>query len=114
MPWLTPFRRYAIALALVALATLVRWLLGPLIGTRFPFLLQFLALLWAARFLGIGPAIAGLALGTSPMVFGVEFIVRPPRELGWGFWLATAGIYSFCIFLFWGLDRQRRISELLT
>jgi len=49
---LRPLQRYLLALAMVALAAMVRWLLGPVIGTRFPFLLQFLALLWAARYLG--------------------------------------------------------------
>ena len=83
-------QRYLAALALVATATLVRWSLNPLLGPTYPYLLQFLAVLAAARYFGFGPAIAGLLLGTSPLVFGIQLIARPPVASGSRFWISIA------------------------
>ena len=107
---LSALQRYGCALACVALATILRWFLAPLFGTHYPYLLQFLAVLLVARYLGFGPAVAGLLLGTSPLVFGVELIPRPPLTAGLPFWVALAIVYGFVILLIWILDRQRRMT----
>jgi PAS domain S-box-containing protein len=101
--------RYFAAVACVALAILVRWLLGPVLGRSLPYSLQFVAVLAAARYLGLGPAIGGLILGTVPIFYTAAF---HPRTLSIGqprFWIVMAGIYGFCIFLIRVLDRQRKM-----
>ena len=60
--------RYALALALVGAAMLMRHVLAPALGARFPFLLQFLAILAAARYIGFGPAMAALLVALMPGV----------------------------------------------
>src|SRR5690349_20478792 len=94
---LSTVQRYLAALALIATATLVRWALNPLLGTTYPYLLQFFAVLAAARYFGFGPAIAGLFLGTSPLVFGVEIIPRPPTATGSRFWVTIAIVYAISV-----------------
>ncbi len=94
----------------VALAAVLRWFLTPVFGSHYPYLLQFLAVLLAARYLGFGPAVAGLVLGTSPLALGVEFVARPPMAAGRRFWLALATVYGVVILLIWILDRQRRMT----
>ena len=55
---LSVVQRYLAALACVGLAMLARWLLGPSLGIRIPYLLQIIMVLVSARWLGLGPAVA--------------------------------------------------------
>src|SRR5689334_13016366 len=102
-------QRYVAAMACVAAAAATRWSLTPLFGTRYPYLLQFLAVLVSARYFGFGPAIVGLMIGTSPMIFGVEFVTRPDQARGLQFWLAVGSIYGLSTLLVWIVDRHRRL-----
>ena len=99
-------RRYAAALGIVAAAMLLRVALNPVVGTRIPYLLQFIAVLVAARYFGFGAALVGLGLATVQPVY---------RALSTGtdslrFWLALGISWTFCIALIWLLDRHRRMS----
>ncbi|MFW6093804.1 MAG: ATP-binding protein [Pseudomonadota bacterium] len=57
-------RDYALALAALAAATLVRWLLDPVMGGQVPFLTYIVAVAYVGLFTGIVPAVlTGLASG---------------------------------------------------
>jgi PAS domain S-box-containing protein len=56
-------RRYGAALLSVALATALRLLLGPALGTHLPFTTYFVAAILVAIYFGLGPALASVALG---------------------------------------------------
>jgi two-component system sensor histidine kinase/response regulator len=55
--------RYGVALAGVALATAGQWMLDPMLGSKVPYPLFFLAIVVAAGFGGFGPALAAVILG---------------------------------------------------
>ncbi len=54
---------YVIAVAAVLVAAVVRWLLGPLFGDKFPFLIFYVAVAVTAWYGGLWPALAASALG---------------------------------------------------
>jgi len=106
-------QRYLAALACVGLAALVRWVLTPWLGSRYPYLLQFLTVLVTARYFGFGPALVSLLLGSSPLLFGIEFITPQPFGSGWPFWIRMAIIYGLGTLLIWNFDRQRRFAGIV-
>jgi PAS domain S-box-containing protein len=67
--------RYAVALLVVALASLLRGALAPTLGEGVPFILYFPAVVLAAWFGGLGPGL--LATGLGGLVAWYAFI--PPR-----------------------------------
>src|SRR5262245_47943820 len=71
---LTP---YAIGVVAIAVATVVRLLLDPLLGTRFPFATLFFAVLLSSWLGGFGPALLATVLGG---VASVRFLLAP-REI---------------------------------
>ena len=58
------FLRYCMAVLMILLATSARLALAPVMGSQFPLLTVFFALVFAAWFGGLGPSL--LALGLSP------------------------------------------------
>jgi PAS domain S-box-containing protein len=72
------FRRYAFALICVAIATAVRLLLDPLLGTRFPFATVFFAVLAAAWYGGLGSAVVATLVGG---VASAWFLLAPRHSL---------------------------------
>ncbi len=70
---------YALAVAAVAGATLIRWLLDPVLVDRFPFLACFLAVLLVAWVTSLWPSIVTLVLG----VLAGAFFFVPPRFSLW-------------------------------
>jgi PAS domain S-box-containing protein len=106
---LSRWQRYLAAFALVAASTAVRWLLAPLFGDHYPYLLQYVAVLGCARYIGFGPAMAGLLLSTSPMLFGIEFLSQQQDTANW-FWIRMVVVYGLGILLIWSLDRHRRMQ----
>ena len=107
---LSTLERYFAALASVAAAACLRWLLTPVLGPQIPYLLQFIALLFAGRYFGLGPAVAGMALGSSPLFYAAalhtgRLSIEDPR-----FWFRMTVIYLFTGFLIWLMDRQRRMA----
>lgn len=66
--------RYATALAAILVALLAREVLSPLVGDYVPFIMLFPAVIFAARFCGVGPSILSLVVG----LFGARFwFVQP-------------------------------------
>src|SRR5207302_166808 len=55
------FGTYAVALAGVAVATLLRLPLDPFLHGRAPYALYYLPILWAAWYGGVGPTVAAIA-----------------------------------------------------
>ncbi len=80
----------AVAVALVAVATLVRWLLGRLTPGVLPYALYFPAILIAALFGGWRAGLAALALSA---VIGWWLFGRPTPELG------AAAVVNLAIFV---------------
>jgi PAS domain S-box-containing protein len=69
--------RYAVAVLAVGVAIGLRLSLDPLLGTRFPFALLLLAVLWVSAHRGTGPALLATVVGA---VAGVRFLVPPRRS----------------------------------
>jgi PAS domain S-box-containing protein len=67
-PWVS----YFVAVAAVALATLIRWMLVPLWGSRLPFITFFPAVMVAAWLGGLGPGLLATALATLSAVWFFE------------------------------------------
>ncbi|MDB5351820.1 MAG: domain S-box [Planctomycetota bacterium] len=67
--------RYGLALGAVALATLVRFGLDPLVSDGLPFVTYYLAVTVIALVLGVGPALLALGLGSALALY--YFV--PPR-----------------------------------
>src|SRR5262249_7944758 len=106
---LSTMERYFAALASVAGAACLRWLLTPLAGIRFQYGLQYIVVLACARYFGFGPAFAAMVLGTSPMFYTALLTgrssIHDPR-----FWARAAVFYAFTTFLLWLFDRQRSMA----
>lgn len=66
---------FATAAGIVALATLIRWLLDPYLQNATPFLTYFIGVLLVALIAGLGPALAAIA--ASAVIAWYLFI--PPR-----------------------------------
>jgi PAS domain S-box-containing protein len=71
----SPLVRYAVAVAVVAIATFVRVLLDPWLGDLFPFAVLFFAVLVVAWYGGFGPAVAASLLGA----IASAWFLLPPR-----------------------------------
>jgi PAS domain S-box-containing protein len=67
--------RYACAVVSTALAILVRLLLDPVLGDRFPFAVLFLAVLLTAWYGGAAPALVSVILGA----LSADYFLLPPR-----------------------------------
>jgi signal transduction histidine kinase len=65
--------RYAAALAAIALASLGRWLLVPVLGDHVPFALVYAGVVISALYLGLGPSIGASVMG---MIF-VRLVFAP-------------------------------------
>ena len=103
--------RYCLAPASVVAVILLRWSLTPVLGTQFPYLLQFLVVLFCARYLGFGPSILGLAVA---LIVPVTRVVNSERATD-GYWITLSVITGFCVFVCWLLDRQSRMrTEVVT
>lgn len=70
-----PFKRYAYAVALVIVATVINWLIDPFLSQTNLVMLYLLAVVIAAIYLGRGPAIVASILG----VLAFDFLFVPPH-----------------------------------
>lgn len=77
-PTLFHVARYGLALAAVALAFSVRWLVVPWLGEYFPYLLFYPAIMLAARFGGFGPGLTATLLSAGLSAY---FYMAPTRTL---------------------------------
>jgi PAS domain S-box-containing protein len=87
--------RYGAAVSGVALATVIRLLLNPMLGARLPFTTYFITTVLAAIYAGLGPALLTVVLGT---VLGAYLFVPPTNTFGI---LGTSGwlqILPYCVF----------------
>ncbi|HYV98081.1 MAG TPA: PAS domain S-box protein [Gemmatimonadaceae bacterium] len=69
------FVRYGSALVAIALATWLRALLDPLLGTTYPYSTLAIAVLVTAWYGGVGPALVAVAVGA----ISADFFLLPPR-----------------------------------
>jgi len=103
--WSTTPRRYAAALACVAVAMAARKVLDPIMGAEFPYLLQFVAVLGCAHYLGFGPAVAGMALASLPPVYNGIKLGKPVQ-----YWATLPVVCGVSVLLVWLLARQRHLG----
>jgi PAS domain S-box-containing protein len=61
--------RYAVAIVCVALAILVKWMLGSQLGDRAPYITYFLGVIVAAYFGGLGPGLLATFLSVIVIVY---------------------------------------------
>ena len=66
---------YAGSVAIILVATLIRWALDSYLGERAPLIVYFLAVALAARLGGLGPGLLSLVLGGM----AADFFFIPPR-----------------------------------
>jgi PAS domain S-box-containing protein len=69
-------KRYWFAAAMIAVATLIRWLLDPLFGPQLPYAVFFAAILAIAWISGLGPALMGVALS----IISADFFFMAPKH----------------------------------
>src|SRR6266853_1857303 len=74
-PWML---RYGSALIGVALATALRLVLNPALGSHLPFTTYFVAAILAAVYGGLGPALVTVALGA---VLGTYLFIPHPSAI---------------------------------
>src|SRR5262245_55751851 len=108
---LSSIERYLVALAAVVAATFFRSLLTPVVGAQFQYVLQYVVILVAARYLGFGPALASLVLGTLPAYYAAAVHRGRLSLTDSRFWMRMVALYAFGSFLIWLLDRQRRMRR---
>lgn len=89
----SPLFRYGVALACVLLATLLRFLLSPLLENSAPYVTYILAVLITAWACGLGPALLATCLGAVGAVF---FFVPPQTSLNIN---GTANIVGLILYL---------------
>ena len=87
-----PIHRYGIAICAVALATIFRLALTPLVGASLPFLPYFFALIPIAWLLGVGPSLVAIALAS---VVTTAYFIAPLREFGVSFLTDMIGLALF-------------------
>ena len=71
--------RYGSAILVIALAIVLRLLLDPVLGNRFPFITLFFAVVLVAWLVGLGPSIAALILSC----LSAAYFILPPRGTLW-------------------------------
>jgi len=104
--WSSPARNYAAALGLVALSVAVRSALDPLLGPRYPYVVQFLAVLACARYLGFGPAVAAMAAATLPSLFTGVTAGNPVE-----YWVGLPVILGFVLLMVWLVSGRGRLRS---
>ena len=113
--------RYGLSVAAVGLGFSVRWLVAASLGTNFPYLLFYPAIMLAARFGGLGPGIVSTLLSTGLAAFfymeptGTLFVTRRVDQVSLPIFLA------FGLLITWSSEslrkaerRQRDLAALAT
>lgn len=85
--------RYGGAVVSVLLATVLRFMLDPLVKTNLPFTTYFVAVIITAIYFGLGPALVSMTLGA---VCGAFFFVDPRHSFGLSSGPDVLRLISFC------------------
>lgn len=107
------FVRYSLAVIVVALATIIRILLRPIIPTGFPFLTYFLAVMLAAWHGGLGPGLVASVLSTLAADL---LLIEPLYEfhLTAGYYWVSLGVFVVeAVTITMMTDRMTRIQGTL-
>jgi PAS domain S-box-containing protein len=99
--------KYCLALAAIGVAMLLHHVTDPLLGGRYPFVPQFVALLAIARFIGLGPALLAFVLALTPDMY--NFLFQAHQEPPFARFVGLSGGILFSTYLIWLLDRQGRL-----
>jgi PAS domain S-box-containing protein len=105
------FRRYGCAILLVALALVVRLVLHPVVGNRYPFFLFFIAIVLAAGYGGYGPSLLAIVLSWLSVDYlllgsgAVPSAFESKSQLTFGFFVV--GLAVTLLGGFWRSARER-------
>jgi two-component system, chemotaxis family, CheB/CheR fusion protein len=92
-------RGYALALAALLVATLVRWLIDPYLGPFMPFATYFVVVALVGMFAGVGPAlltmVGGGTIGELLFMPSTDGPLFSERE----YWISLAAFYVSCLVL---------------
>ena len=94
----------------MALAILVRLALTPLLADRFPFFLQFVVVLYCARYLGLVPGLASLGLGFAAAL-GRSLWFSGPAQGSGGIWLDAGLAGTLCGLAVWLLSHEAQLRR---
>ncbi len=104
-----PWQRYAIAIAITALVTFIRYALDPVLTDNSIFTFYFASVILAAWYCGLGPSILNVALGAAIASFyfaeprGSFAILGVRHRLGL---LIFCAISSYLAYLIYWLNRD--------
>jgi signal transduction histidine kinase len=109
----TPFRRYVVAIASVAVAFLLSSALHPLVGDGLGYVLIFPAVAFSAWYCGMGPSIVATILAVIGTTYGFVPPIQPLRILGAGA-LVRASVFlaSSALVVLMGESRRRHNEKL--
>lgn len=103
--------RYGLSIAAVALGFAVRRLVSPWVGTYFPYLLFYPAIMLAARFGGFGPGAVSTLLSASLAAFfymapGHSFYITTPADR-----VSVPIFIAFGLLISWSSESLRRAEQ---
>lgn len=91
-------RRYLLCLVILAIATLIRWLLNPVLKTELPYIVLYFAIMLIAWVGGLGPAVLGVVLG----IVSANYLFIAP-QLAWSMSLGMHDLVTTLLFAFIGI-----------
>jgi PAS domain S-box-containing protein len=92
--WTNNWARYAVAVAITALALLLRWLLDPLLGDEAPYITVFAALVYVSTFVGLGPTVLSFVIG----LLGVTYWFASPRG-SFAVWATRQHLWATAVYV---------------
>lgn len=78
--------RYVICIAVLSAATIVRWLLNPVLKTELPYIVLYFAIMLIAWIGGLGPAVLGVVLG----IVSANYLFIAPQHA----WFRSIGLHD--------------------
>jgi K+-sensing histidine kinase KdpD len=90
--------RYVICVAILGVATLVRWLLNPVLKTELPYIVLYFAIMLIAWIGGLGPAVLGVVLG----ILSANYLFMAPQH-AWSTSIGMHDLVTTLLFAFIGI-----------
>src|SRR5581483_754938 len=91
-------RRYLLCLIILAIATLIRWLLNPVLKAELPYIVLYFAIMLIAWIGGLGPAVLGVVLG----IISANYLFIAPQH-AWSTSIGTHDLVTTFLFAFIGI-----------
>src|SRR5579884_282646 len=91
-------RRYLLCFIILAIATLIRWLLNPVLKAELPYIVLYFAIMLIAWIGGLGPAVLGVVLG----IISANYLFIAPQH-AWSTSIGTHDLVTTFLFAFIGI-----------